>query len=221
MAGALASRIVDVRPALAPRRARQGSRTAAPDGYAATSRQTAMMAAALSIPSTCVPSSDPDAAFLRRLDRALAACVGAGRWLGLAVTVLLFLQWPLRDGLQAYSREVNDLAQVLFAWYVALALTAATRARAHLAVDALFAQRSARWRARLRRAGAGLVLLPASIGLLAISVAPVYRSVQELESFPDTFNPGYFVLKLALLVLTVAVLLQAVADVFNRSDAAS
>ena len=180
-----------------------------PDGYDAGHRTP---------PVAFVPSSRHGATFLHGLDRALAACVGAGRWLALAVTVLLFLQWPLRDWVQAYSREVNDLAQVLFAWYVALALTAATRARAHLAVDALSTPPSARRGAGLRRAAAGLVLLPASIALLAISAGPVYRSVQVLEGFPETFNPGYFVLKLALLALTGGVLLQAVVDLFNGAD---
>jgi len=65
---------------------------------------------------------------------------GAASWLVLPVTLLLFLQWPLRDVIQAWSREANDLAQWLFALYVSVALTATSRARAHLAADA-FAQR--------------------------------------------------------------------------------
>jgi TRAP-type mannitol/chloroaromatic compound transport system permease small subunit len=162
--------------------------------------------------------SDRYAGFLHGLDRALAACVRAGRWLALAVALLLFLQWPLREWIQAYSREANDLAQVLFALYVALAVTAATRARAHLAVDVMAAERSVRRQALLARAAAGLVLLPAAIALLAAAVAPVYRSVRILEGFPETYNPGYFVLKLALIVLTAGVLLQAIVDLFRPTD---
>ena len=120
-----------------------------------------------------VASSDRFVHPLRRLDRALGACVRAGRWLAPAVTLLLFLQWPLREWIQAYSREANDLAQVLFAWYVALALTAATRARAHLAVDALVAHSDPRGRRRLDRIAAGVVLLPAALALLLVAVAPV------------------------------------------------
>ena len=168
-----------------------------------------------------VASSDHYARHLRGLDRALAACVRAGRWLALAVALLLFLQWPLREWIQAYSREANDLAQVLFAWYVALAVTAATRDRAHLAVDALAAHRSPRWRARLARLAAGLVLLPAALALFIASAAPVYRALRVLEGFPETYNPGYFVLKLALLVLTAGVLLQALVDAFKSSDGAA
>jgi TRAP-type C4-dicarboxylate transport system permease small subunit len=167
-----------------------------------------------------VAASDRYVHRLRGLDRALAACVRAGRWLALAVALLLFLQWPLREWIQAYSREANDLAQVLFAWYVALAVTAATRDRAHLAVDALTAHRSPRWRSRLARVAAGLVLLPAALALLLASAAPVYRAVRVLEGFPETYNPGYFVLKLALVVLTAGVLLQALVDVFKSPDEA-
>lgn len=71
------------------------------------------------------------------LDRLIALLVGAGMILVVPVSLLLFLQWPLRDLLQAYSREANDLAQLLFALHVSLAITYASRQRTHLAADAL------------------------------------------------------------------------------------
>jgi hypothetical protein len=40
---------------------------------------------------------------------------------------LLFFQWPLRECVQAYSHEANDLGQVLFALYVAVAIFAASQ----------------------------------------------------------------------------------------------
>ena len=73
------------------------------------------------------------------IDRALGALLRWGAGLVLPVSLLLFLQWPLRDLLHGYSREANDLAQLLFALYVSLAVTCATRHHAHLAADA-FAQ---------------------------------------------------------------------------------
>src|SRR6185295_16816953 len=94
------------------------------------------------------------------LDRLVAAILGAGRWLLLPVAALLFLQWPLRDIVRAWSRDANDLGQWLFALYVAMAFTAATRAHAHLAADAL-ARRYSEWtRGLLTRLGALLGLLP-------------------------------------------------------------
>ncbi len=78
--------------------------------------------------------------FIGALDRALGWLVAAAMWLVLPLALLLFLQWPLRDLVQWGSREANDAAQCLFAVFVAVAITAATRARLHLASDA-FAHR--------------------------------------------------------------------------------
>ena len=77
----------------------------------------------------------------------LGSILGAMRWLALPIATLLFLQWPLREWLQAYSREANDLGQILFAVFVAASVTAATRAQAHIAADVL----SRRFSSRLQR----------------------------------------------------------------------
>jgi len=37
----------------------------------------------------------------------------------------------------------------------------------------------------------------------------VIQSVRQLESFPDTFNPGYFLLKVAVVLMALAVATQA------------
>src|SRR5262245_56587490 len=81
----------------------------------------------------------------------LGLTLSALKWLAIPISLLLFLKWPLRDYFQVYSREANDLGQWLFALYVAGALTAATRAGTHLAVDTL-AKRYPLWlRRRLAR----------------------------------------------------------------------
>src|SRR5258708_38834855 len=54
-------------------------------------------------------------------DRAMAAVIGAGRWLVLPVSLLLFLQWPLRGVGPGYSAQGNDLAQWLFGLLSSLA----------------------------------------------------------------------------------------------------
>ena len=69
------------------------------------------------------------------LDRALKAVLELAKWLVFPVVILLFLQWPLRDLVQSYSREANDLGQWIFALFMAVAVTAATRERIHLAAD--------------------------------------------------------------------------------------
>ena len=160
------------------------------------------------------------------LERALAICdrwialmVGAGMALVLPVSLLLFLQWPLRELLQAYSREANDLAQLLFALYVSLAITYASRRRTHLAADALAHRYSAPARASLVRVVALCILVPWSAFMLYASWPIVAQSVLQMEQFPETFNPGYFVIKLALLILVLLVLLQALVDACRKTTA--
>ena len=68
---------------------------------------------------------------LRIMDHLTEGALKAARWLVLPIVLLLCLQWPLRDLVQGWSREANDLGQWLFALYVAASLTAATRARSY------------------------------------------------------------------------------------------
>jgi len=153
------------------------------------------------------------------IDRALGILVTTGGALVLPVSLLLFLQWPLREWVQAYSREANDLAQVLFAVYVALAVTAATRRHAHLAADALARRYPAALRARLARIAALAVELPWSAFVLWSAFPIVSQSVRQLEAFPETFNPGYFLLKAAVAVLALAVATQALVTAVRLPDA--
>jgi len=148
--------------------------------------------------------------------RALDACVdfilAAARWLALPIVVALFLQWPLRDLVGAYSREANDLGQWIFALYVAVAVTAATRSGTHLSADALARRYPAQWRDRLARLGILLGLLPWAIFVLVTSRNIVLSSVLQLERFPDTYHPGYYLIKIALWLLALLVLFQGLID---------
>ena len=78
----------------------------------------------------------------------------ASSLLVLPLALLLFAQWPLRELELGWSRQVNDVAQILFAVYIAVAITAASRAHTHLAavqtaVDPARPER--RWRATFTR----------------------------------------------------------------------
>ena len=153
--------------------------------------------------------------WLTLLDRVVGAVSASGLALVLPVSLLLFLQWPLRDLVRAYSREANDLAQWLFALYVSVAITYGTRMRAHLAADALARRYAPATRERLYRLASLLVLVPWSVFIL-YAVAPMVRqSLSELERFPETYNPGYFIVKTAVGLLALLVLLQAIVDVFR------
>src|SRR5271157_1970042 len=121
---------------------------------------------------------------LRFLERFLETVLAAAKWLALPVVTLLFLQWPLRTIVGAYSREANDLGQWLFALYVAASITAATRTRTHLAADTISRNYSDATRQWLARAGALLGLIPWSIIVLVTSWSIVRNSTLLLERFP-------------------------------------
>jgi TRAP-type mannitol/chloroaromatic compound transport system permease small subunit len=153
--------------------------------------------------------------FLRGLDRLVGSLVAAAKWLVLPLVTLLFLQWPLREVFRGYSREANDLGQVVFALFVAVSVTAATRARTHLAVDLLAQRYSPRTRGRLDQAGAAVGLLPWALFFPIAGKTAVVSSILGLESFQDSGNPGYFLIKAALWVMAAAILAQAVVDIFR------
>ena len=147
--------------------------------------------------------------WLRRLDRAVAAAISAGRWLVLPVSFLLFAQWPLRDLVHAYAIQANDLAQWMFALYVSLALTFATRERTHLAADAFAHRYSPRTRRRIAAIGGFLCVAPWALFILVVSAPSVWQSVGGLEEFPETYDPGYFIVKAATWLLALLALAQA------------
>jgi TRAP-type mannitol/chloroaromatic compound transport system permease small subunit len=124
-----------------------------------------------------------------------------------------------RDIVGAYSRETNDLGQWLFALYIAASITAATRARTHLAADTISRHYSERWRERLARLGILLGLIPWSIIVLVMSWKLVLSSVLGLERFPDTSNPGYFIVKIAVWLLALLVLIQGIIDLVRSLQA--
>lgn len=157
---------------------------------------------------------------LRHLDRCIDAALRAALYLVLPVSLLLFLQWPLREIVGAYSREANDLAQILFALYVSVAVTAATRERSHLAADALARRYSPAWRRRLARIASAVVLVPGAVFILVAGAPEAWRSALQLERFAETLDPGYFLVRIAALFLALLVLAQAVIDIASpRSDA--
>src|SRR6266480_3248906 len=96
---------------------------------------------------------------LAMIDRTIAWVLSAAGWLALPIVVLLFLQWPLRDIFRSYSREANDLGQWIFAIYVAVSVTAATRAGTHLGTEAVARFYPGTIRQALVRVGA-ILLVP-------------------------------------------------------------
>ena len=156
---------------------------------------------------------------LHGLDHLIRSIVSAARWLALPLVVLLFLQWPLRDVFRIFSREANDLGQIVFAFFVAVSVTAATRAKTHLAADILARRYSPRVRQTLHRLGSALGLLPWALFVLVASKQTVISSLHDLEAFQDSGNPGYFLVKLALWVMAVLILAQSLLDILRLQAA--
>jgi TRAP-type mannitol/chloroaromatic compound transport system permease small subunit len=150
---------------------------------------------------------------IKLFDRVTSATVIVVRWLALPLVLLLFLQWPLRDLVHRLSREANDLGQIVFALFVAVSVTAATRAGTHLAADAVAQRYSPRLRRRIRQSGAFVSLVPWALFILWSSRTAVSSSLSLFERFPDSANPGYFLIKLALWLMVVLILIQAVVDI--------
>jgi len=156
-------------------------------------------------------------AWIDTIDRTMGWLLAAARWLVLPVALILFLQWPLRDFVQWGSREANDLGQWIFALYVSLAVTFATRERAHLAVDAIAHDYPARVRDLIARWGALLCVAPWCLFMLWTTWPLAQRSALGLEKFPDTYNFGYFLIKAAAVLLALLALVQALLDLRKRA----
>jgi TRAP-type mannitol/chloroaromatic compound transport system permease small subunit len=64
----------------------------------------------------------------------------------------------------------------------------------------------------LARAGAVFGLIPWSVIVLITSWSLVRNSALLLERFPDTGNPGYFIIKLSLLLMALLVLIEGLLE---------
>lgn len=155
------------------------------------------------------PRSHP---FVVALSAGLDRATRFGTWGVLPLALLLFAQWPLRDAIGAWSRQANDIAQWVFALYVAFALREATRQRAHMAAGLFVGRYPQPWRQRIARFGEAICVLPWAIFVVVAGAVPTWNSVLGLEAFPDTFNPLYFVIRASAWLLALLVALQAIVD---------
>jgi TRAP-type mannitol/chloroaromatic compound transport system permease small subunit len=117
--------------------------------------------------------------------------------------------------------KLTDLGQWIFALYVAFSVTAATRAGTHLAADILAQRYSAVIRDRLKRLGSLLGLLPWALFVLIAGRNIIIPSVRAFEAFPDTYNPGYFLIKIALYLMALMIVAQVIIDLlrpFHKDD---
>ncbi len=134
------------------------------------------------------------------------------RWLAaslgltiLTLALLLCLQWPLRDWVQAHNRTANDWGQIVFAGLMACAISVASWRGTHLTahraqnpaqIDAHSAlTRHALWQMAC--------VLPWALLLLWTSLKPMSYALVQAERFPETLTAGYWLIHLAVTVLAL------------------
>ena len=130
------------------------------------------------------------------MHEALARLCTAFSFMALQLALLLSAQWPLRELLQAYSRQANDVGQIVFAFYVAVAVTAASRGHAHLA--SVKPSHQGTHRPRWHVWAVLACTTPWAAFMLWAGWPLVASSALSLERFGKTLTPGYFLIKLAM-----------------------
>ena len=151
------------------------------------------------------------------LHKSLLICIHAIAWSVLALGVLLFMQWPLREWVQAYSRQANDVAQIVFALLAAASIAAASMAGTHLSAHvathinanvATHSGNAATQQPAWRKWALALCVLPWAVFMLWASAPLAWNALVSLEKFGETSTPGFFIIKCAVLLMAVLVLMQ-------------
>jgi TRAP-type mannitol/chloroaromatic compound transport system permease small subunit len=134
-------------------------------------------------------------------------------WLVLAVVLTLFGQLPVRELVHRGHLLINDYGQLVHATVFLVGIPYAISLDRHVRLDAFRMRFAPRIRALVEVFGYLVFVLP-WVGLLAYYGAePVSRSISTGETFPDTGNPGYPLMRVAFvlfLILTAAAMLSRV-----------
>ena len=152
---------------------------------------------------------------LDRLADAIEAVVDRiGRvmaWLVLAVVFLLFVQNPLREFVGRGQFFANDMGQLAHAAVFMIGVAYAWRWDRQVRMDLFYRGMGPRAKAAVNLLGTIFLLLPWLALVTWDAVPTVIESVQNLEGFPETGSPGFFVMKSLLLAFAATMGLQAAA----------
>ena len=144
----------------------------------------------------------------------LNVCIHTIAWAVLALAVLLFVQWPLREWVQAYSRQANDVAQIVFALLAAASIAAASVADTHLSAHIGHATAS---QPAWRKWALAACVLPWAVFMLWASAPQAWLALVSMEKFGETLTPGFFIIKCAGVLMVVLVLIQTVMQLFSSA----
>ena len=115
------------------------------------------------------------------------------------LVVFLWVQWPMRVFASGNPRLINDMGQIAFAYFWVMAFAIACLSQSHLQISDNAAPTK-----KGKRAWTGFVLsLPWAIFLVYSAWPLLINSWHENEKFPDSYSPGFYLIKLALILLPV------------------
>ena len=115
------------------------------------------------------------------------------------LVVFLWAQWPMRVFASGNPRLINDMGQIAFAYFWVMAFAIACLSQSHLQIS-----NNAAPTKKGRRAWTGFVLsLPWAIFLVYSAWPLLINSWHENEKFPDSYSPGFYLIKLALILFPV------------------
>lgn len=154
--------------------------------------------------------------FLRILQTSLFATLHTIAWSVLALAMLLLVQWPLREWVQAYSRQANDVAQIVFALLAAVSIAAASVAGTHLSAHVPTRRgndstQPTAW----RRWALAVCVLPWAVFMLWASAPQAWQALVGLEKFGETLTPGFFIIKCAGMLMLVLIVVQTLLQLLS------
>ena len=116
-------------------------------------------------------------------------------WICIIFVTLLWVQFPLRILSLGIHRLINDMAQILFAYIWVFGFILASVNHHHLQVSV---KKHGFRRFRLIK----LITLPCALFLIDSSWPIFIQSWKVSERFSDTLSPGFYLIKLALILFS-------------------
>ncbi len=163
------------------------------------------------------------------IERVVVGVAQTLAWLVFGVVAMLYAQMPVRDLLvgggilsgQRPQEAINDYGQLMHATVFLVGIPYAIVTDRHVRFDVFIHRFSPRTRWLIEAFGHLVFVLPWTFLLAYWGLPHVWRSVQVGETFPDTGNPGYTLMRLAfalfivlLFAASIARLLRSLSEAF-------
>jgi TRAP-type mannitol/chloroaromatic compound transport system permease small subunit len=151
----------------------------------------------------------------RALDRLIEFASAIFAWFVPLVVAALFLQWPVRQLIGRGHLGLNDAGQVLHATVFLVGVAYAIAVHGHVRLEVFHARFSERGAAWVTLAGHACFVLPWLAILAWYGYDYVRLSLAVWEGFPETWNPGYWTMRIAFSLFVVLTSIASVAQVLH------